>query len=89
MQPQLIHIMCTVRWLSSSGARIENFQFLQETCVKNTSVSHLIFAFGLDLLGEGKGVGQAGHLVIAGGNVGGVAGLGRGVTAAILCHGPG
>ena len=52
-------------------------------------MSHLIFAFGLDLLGEGKGVGQAGHLVIAGGNVGGVAGLGRGVTAAILCHGPG
>ena len=52
------------------------------------SVSHLIFALGLRLLSKGEGVGQAGHLVVAGGDVGGVAGLGRGVTAA-LCHGPG
>ena len=43
-------------------------------------VSHLILCLGVRLLGEGEGVGQAGHLVVTGGDVGGVAGLGRGVT---------
>ena len=47
------------------------------------SVSHLMVCVGVPrLLGEGEGVGQAGHTVVTGGDVGGVAGLGRGVTAA-------
>lgn len=46
-------------------------------------VSHLILGvLRVRLLGEGEGVGQARHLVVTGGDVGGVAGLGRGVTAA-------
>ena len=45
-------------------------------------VSHLILCLGVRLLGEGEGVGQAGHLVVTGGDVGGVAGLRRGVTGA-------
>ena len=40
-------------------------------------------------MGEGEGVGQAGHLVVTGGDIGGVAGLGRGVTGerCVMGHG--
>ena len=44
--------------------------------------SHLIFGISLQVLGEGEGVGQAGHLVVTGGYEGRVTGLGGGVTAA-------
>ena len=43
-----------------------------------------MFVLRLHLLGQGEGVGEAGHLVVTGGDVGGVA-LGRGVTVEV-CH---
>ena len=46
------------------------------------SFGHLVFWLSLQVRGEGEGVGQAGHLVVTGGDEGGVAGLGGRVTAA-------
>ena len=46
------------------------------------SFGHLVFWLSLQVMGEGEGVGQAGHLVVTGGDEGGVAGLGGRVTAA-------
>ena len=52
------------------------------SCSQCSYRSHLIFCLSLQVLGEGEGVGQTGHLGVTGGYEGGVTGLGGGVTAA-------